>query len=234
VKLAGRRWWILNMTVSLPRRLVAELLGACLLAATVIGSGVLAVQLSGGNDGVALLGNTLATAAILYVLVATLGPVSGAHFNPAVTLVMLLRGETRPADAALYIPLQIAGCMLGAVLAHAMFDLPLIQQGMTDRTGASRILAEGAATFALVFAIIGGVRHRQNDIPAIVALVITAGYWWTSSTSFANPAITIARAFTDTFAGIRMADVPGFIAGQLAGAILAWLAGGWLFGNRAA
>lgn len=222
------------MTVSLPRRLVAELLGACLLAATVIGSGVLAVQLSGGNDGVALLGNTLATAAILYVLVATLGPVSGAHFNPAVTLVMLLRGETRPADAALYIPLQIAGCMLGAVLAHAMFDLPLIQQGMTDRTGASRILAEGAATFALVFAIIGGVRHRQNDIPAIVALVITAGYWWTSSTSFANPAITIARAFTDTFAGIRMADVPGFIAGQLAGAILAWLAGGWLFGNRAA
>lgn len=222
------------MTVSLPRRLVAELLGACLLAATVIGSGVLAVQLSGGNDGVALLGNTLATAAILYVLVATLGPVSGAHFNPAVTLVMLLRGETGPADAALYIPLQIAGCMLGAVLAHAMFDLPLIQQGMTDRTGASRILAEGAATFALVFAIIGGVRHRQNDIPAIVALVITAGYWWTSSTSFANPAITIARAFTDTFAGIRMADVPGFIAGQLAGAILAWLAGGWLFGNRAA
>ena len=222
------------MTVSLPRRLVAELLGACLLAATVIGSGVLAVQLSAGNDGVALLGNTLATAAILYVLVATLGPVSGAHFNPAVTLVMLLRGQTRPADAALYIPLQIAGCILGAVLAHAMFDLPLIQQGMTDRAGASRILAEGAATFALVFAVLGGVRHRPNDIPAIVALVITAGYWWTSSTSFANPAITIARAFTDSFAGIRMADVPGFIAGQLAGAILAWLAGGWLFGNRAA
>ncbi len=190
--------------------------------------------MSGGNNGVALLGNTLATAAILYVLVATLGPVSGAHFNPAVTLVMMLRGETRPADAALYIPLQIAGCVLGAILAHAMFDLPLIQQGITDRAGASRILAEGAATFALVFAILGGIRHRPNDMPAIVALVITAGYWWTSSTSFANPAITIARALTDSFAGIRMADVPGFIAGQLAGAMLAWLAGGWLFGKKAA
>ncbi len=217
---------------TVPQRLFAELLGACLLAATVIGSGILAVQLSAGNDGVALLGNTLATAAILYVLVATLGPVSGAHFNPAVTLVMLLRGETRPADAALYIPLQIVGCVLGAILAHAMFDLPLIQQGATDRAGASRVLAEGAATFALVFAILGAIRHRPNDIPAIVALVITAGYWWTSSTSFANPAITIARALTDSFAGIRMADVPGFIAGQLAGAFLAWLAGGWLFGKK--
>jgi len=222
------------MTVSLPRRLFAELLGACLLAATVIGSGILAVQLSAGNDGVALLGNTLATAAILYVLAAILGPVSGAHFNPAVTLVMLLRGETRPADATLYIPLQIAGCILGAVLAHAMFDLPLIQQSIADRSGMGRILAEGAATFALVFAILGGIRHRPNDIPAIVALVITAGYWWTSSTSFANPAITIARALTDSFAGIRIADVPGFIAGQLAGAMLAWLAGGWLFGRKAA
>lgn len=217
----------------LPKRLLSELLGACLLTAVVIGSGILAVQLSAGNDGVALLGNTLATAAILYVLVATLGPVSGAHFNPAVTLVMLLRGDTRPVDAALYIPLQIAGCVLGAILAHAMFDLPLIQQSIADRSGAGRILAEGAATFALVFAILGGIRHRPNDIPAIVALVITAGYWWTSSTSFANPAITIARALTDTFAGIRLADVPGFIAGQIAGAMLAWLAGGWLFGKKA-
>jgi glycerol uptake facilitator-like aquaporin len=221
------------MTANLTRRLFAELLGSYLLAATVIGSGILAVQLAGGNGGVALLGNTLATAAMLYVLVATLGPVSGAHFNPAVTLVMLLRGETRPADAALYVPLQIAGCVLGAILAHAMFDLPLIQHSIADRSGAGRILAEGAATFALVFAILGGIRHRPNDIPAIVALVITAGYWWTSSTSFANPAITIARALTDSFAGIRMADVPGFIAGQLAGAMLAWLAGGWLFGKKA-
>lgn len=221
------------MTADLPRRLLAELLGSCLLAATVIGSGILALQMSAGNEGVALLGNTLATAAMLYVIVATLGPVSGAHFNPAVTLVMALNRRTRPADAALYIPLQIAGCVLGAGLAHAMFGLPLIQEGAADRSGAGRVLAEGAATFALVFAILGGIRHRANDLPAIVALVIAAGYWWTSSTAFANPAITIARAMTDTFAGIRPADVPGFIAGQIAGAILAWLAGNWLFGNKA-
>ncbi|MEQ1783770.1 MAG: aquaporin, partial [Hyphomonadaceae bacterium] len=185
------------MAPDLPRRLFAELLGACVLAATVIGSGILAVQLSAGNDGVALLGNTLATAAILYVLVSTLGPVSGAHFNPAVTLVMLLRGDVRPADAALYIPLQIVGCVLGAVLAHAMFDLPLIQEATANRAGAGRLIGEAAATFALVFAILGAIRHRPNDVPAIVALVITAGYWWTSSTSFANPAITIARALSD-------------------------------------
>jgi len=222
------------MTSDTPRCLFAEFLGACLLAATVIGSGILAVQVSAGNDGVALLGNTLATAAILYVLVSTLGPVSGAHFNPAVTLVMMLRGETRMADAALYIPLQIAGCVLGAILAHAMFGLPLIQEGAADRSGAGRLIGEGAATFALVFAILGAIRHRPNDVPAIVALVITAGYWWTSSTSFANPAITIARAMTDSFAGIRPADAPGFIVAQLAGAAIAWLTGGWLFGRKAA
>lgn len=221
------------MTADLPRRLFAELLGSCLLAATVIGSGILAVQLSGGNDGVALLGNTLATAAILYVLVSTLGPVSGAHFNPAVTLVMALRGDTRPADTAIYIPVQVLGCVLGAMLAHAMFDLPLLQEGMSDRSGPGRLIGEGAATFALVFAILGAIRHRPNDVPAIVALVITAGYWWTSSTSFANPAITLARALTDSFAGIRPADTPGFIAAQFSGALLGWLAGGWLFGRKA-
>lgn len=221
------------MPGTLPRRLFAELLGACILAATVIGSGILAVQLSAGNDGVALLGNTLATAAILYVLVGTLGPVSGAHFNPAVTLVMTLRGDTRPTDAALYMPAQVIGCILGAMLAHAMFGLPLLQEGMADRSGSGRLLGEAAATFALVFAILGAIRHRPNDVPAIVALVIAAGYWWTSSTSFANPAITIARAMTDTFAGIRPADAPGFIAAQVAGAILAWLAGSWLFGKKA-
>ena len=221
------------MAPDLPRRLFAELLGACVLAATVIGSGILAVQLSAGNDGVALLGNTLATAAILYVLVSALGPVSGAHFNPAVTLVMLLRGDVRPADAALYIPLQIVGCVLGAIFAHAMFDLPLIQEATANRAGAGRLIGEAAATFALVFAILGAIRHRPNDVPAIVALVITAGYWWTSSTSFANPAITIARALSDTFAGIRPADAPGFIAAQLGGALIAWLAGGWLFGKKA-
>lgn len=222
------------MTSDLPRRLFAELLGSCLLAATVIGSGILAVQLSGGNDGIALLGNTLATAAILYVLVSTLGPVSGAHFNPAVTLVMLLRGDTRPAAAALYILLQVSGCILGAIFAHAMFGLPLIQEASNNRAGAGHLLGEVAATFALVFAILGAIRHRPNDVPAIVALVITAGYWWTSSTSFANPAITIARALSDTFAGIRPTDVPGFIVAQFAGAIMAWLAGGWLFGKKSA
>lgn len=221
-----------QMTSDLPRRLFAELLGSCLLSATVIGSGILAVQLSAGNDGVALLGNTLATAAILYVLVSTLGPVSGAHFNPAVTLVMLLRGDVRPAAAALYIPLQVVGCVLGAILAHAMFDLPLIQEATANRGGAGRLIGEAAATFALVFAILGAIRHRPNDVPVIVALVITAGYWWTSSTSFANPAITIARALSDTFAGIRPADAPGFIAAQLGGALIAWLAGGWLFGKK--
>lgn len=220
------------MSASLSRRLAAEALGSCLLAATVIGSGILAVNLSGGNDGVALLGNTLATAAILYVLVGTLGPVSGAHFNPAVTLVAALRGDIRPVEAVAYAALQIAGCIAGAMLAHAMFDLALIQAATTNRAGPAKMLAEGAATFALVFAILGGMRHRPSDMPAIVALVITAGYWWTSSTSFANPAITVARSLSDSFAGIRMADVAGFVAGQLAGALLAWIAGGWLFGRR--
>jgi glycerol uptake facilitator-like aquaporin len=221
------------MTASFIRRVGAEAIGSALLSATVIGSGILAGALSSGNDGVALLGNTLATAAILYVLVATLGPVSGAHFNPAVTLVALLRGETKPAAAVGYIAAQIAGCVAGAILAHAMFDLPLLQTGGTDRAGASRILAEAAATFALVLAILGGARHRPGDLPAIVALVIAAGYWWTSSTSFANPAITFARSLSDTFAGIRPQDAPGFIAGQVAGALAAWLIGGWLFGKKA-
>ncbi|MEQ1608170.1 MAG: aquaporin [Hyphomonadaceae bacterium] len=220
------------MYASLSRRLAAEALGSCLLAATVIGSGILAVNLSGGNDGVALLGNTLATAAILYVLVGALGPVSGAHFNPAVTLVAALRGDIRPAEAVAYAALQTAGCIAGAMLAHAMFDLALIQAATTNRAGPAKMLAEGAATFALVFAILGGMRHRPSDMPAIVALVITAGYWWTSSTSFANPAITVARSLSDSFAGIRMADVAGFVAAQLAGALFAWIAGGWLFGKK--
>ncbi len=222
------------MSASLSRRIAAEALGSSLLAATVIGSGILATRLSGGNDGVALLGNTLATAAILYVLVATLGPVSGAHFNPAVTLAAALRGETAPALALAYLAVQVAGCAAGTVLAHAMFDLPLIQSGAADRSGAGRVLAEAAATFALVLAIIGGARHRPGDLPAIVALVIAAGYWWTSSTSFANPAITLARSLTDTFAGIRLEDAPGFVAGQVAGALAACAAGGWLFGKRPA
>lgn len=221
------------MQKDLARKLFAEVLGSCLLAATVIGSGILAVELSAGNDGVALLGNTLATAAILFVLVATLGPISGGHFNPAVTLVMMIRRDIGWRLGIAYILLQIAGCVLGAVLAHALFEQPLIQLGVSDRSGVGRMMAEGAATFALVFVILGGVRHRPADLPALVALVITAGYWWTSSTSFANPAITIARSLTESFSGIRLADTPGFLAGQIAGALVALAAGSFLFGRRA-
>lgn len=217
------------MIAPLPRRLFAEALGSILLTGTVVGSGILASRLADGNDAVALLGNTAATAAILFVLVTTLISVSGAHFNPAVTLVAALKRDVSPIDAALYVAVQVAGCVLGAWLAHLMFELPMIQIAQTDRSGFARILSEGAATFALVFAILGAARWRPEAIPAAVALVIAAGYWWTASTSFANPAITIARCLSDTFAGVRPADAPGFIAGQIAGALLALLASLALF-----
>ena len=205
----------------MPRRLLAEFLGSLFLAGVVIGSGILAVEVSGGNDGVALLGNTAATGAILWVLVATLGPVSGAHFNPAVTLAFALQREIGVGLGLVYVALQVAGCVAGGLIAHAMFELPLIQIASTDRSGGAKVLAEGVATFALVFAIFGAIRHAPKAVPAAVALVISAGYWWTASTSFANPAITVARALSDTFAGVRPADVPGFFAGQFAGAALA-------------
>jgi glycerol uptake facilitator-like aquaporin len=211
------------------RRLLAEFTGSLLLAGVVIGSGILADGLSAGNDGVALLGNTLATGAILFVLITTLGPVSGAHFNPAVSLVMALRRDLSVRDAGLYVIAQIAGCILGAWLAHAMFELPILQLATTDRSGSARMLAEGVATFTLLFAILGALRWRPDATATTVALAITAGYWWTSSTSFANPAITIARAMTDTFAGVRFSDAPGFIAAQLAGALLALAASSVLF-----
>ena len=217
------------MAFDLARKLAAELIGAALLAGVVIGSGVLASRLADGNDAVALLGNTLATAAILFVLVSVLGPISGAHFNPAVTMVSALRRETPLATALLYVPLQIAGCVSGAMLAHAMFALPLLQAGSIAREGPAHMVSEAVATFALVFAILGGVRFNPQAVPTIVALVIAAGYWWTSSTSFANPAITIARAFSDTFAGVRASDAPGFIAAQFAGALVAWAVAGFLF-----
>ncbi|MEL6662582.1 MAG: aquaporin [Pseudomonadota bacterium] len=205
----------------MPRRLLAEFLGSLFLAGVVIGSGILAVEVSGGNDGVALLGNTAATGAILWVLVATLGPVSGAHFNPAVTLAFALQREIGVGLGLVYVALQVAGCVAGGLIAHAMFELPLIQIASTDRSGGAKVLAEGVATFALVFAIFGAIRHAPKAVPAAVALVISAGYWWTASTSFANPAITVARALSDTFAGVRPADVPGFFTGQFAGAALA-------------
>lgn len=211
------------MQIGLGRRLLAEALGSLILTGTVIGSGILAVRMAGGNDAIALIGNTGATAAILFVLISGLGPISGAHFNPAVTLVMTLRRETSILSAILYMPIQVLGCVAGALLAHAMFELPLIQISTHARAGPAQMLSEGVATFALVFAILTVSRWRPQAVAAAVALVITAGYWWTASTSFANPAITIARAMTDTFAGVRPIDAPGFIAGQFAGAIMAWI-----------
>lgn len=209
--------------MSLARRAGAEALGAMLLTATVIGSGILADRFT-KDTAIALLGNTAATGAILFVLINALGPISGAHFNPAVTLIATLRRELKAGDAILFVIAQVSGCIAGAVLAHAMFELPLVQSGTTDRGGPALMLSEAAATFALIFTILTVAQTRKEAIPAAVALVICAGYWWTPSTSFANPAITIARAMTDTFAGLRPMDVPGFIAGQLAGALLAWAA----------
>ena len=218
-----------NASNSFGRRLLAETLGSAMLTGTVIGSGILAARLAGGNDAVALLGNTAATAAILFVLITSLGPISGAHFNPAVTLIMALRREVSAVDALLYIPLQVGGCILGAWLAHAMFELPIIQVSTHVRAGPAQMLSEGVATFALVFTILGVSRWRPDAVATAVALVIAAGYWWTASTSFANPAITIARAMSDTFAGVRPADAPGFIAGQFLGALAAFAACAILF-----
>ncbi|MEL7111048.1 MAG: MIP/aquaporin family protein [Pseudomonadota bacterium] len=199
----------------------AEFLGSLFLAGVVIGSGILALELSDGNLAVALLGNTIATGAILWVLVATLGPVSGAHFNPAVTLAFFLRREISMEMSMRYVAAQIAGCVLGAVLAHAIFELPLLQISETNRSGLALMLSEGVATFALVFAIFGAIKHAPKSVPMAVALVIVAGYWWTASTSFANPAISMARALSDTFAGVSPAALPGFILAQCLGAALA-------------
>lgn len=205
------------------RKVFAEFIGSAILTGVVIGSGILASRLAGGNDAVALLGNTAATSAILFVLVSGLGPLSGAHFNPAVSLVMTFRGELSVGMLAGYVILQVAGCVAGAILAHAMFELPLVQFSTHVRSGPAQMLSEGVATFALVFAILTVSHWRKEAVPAAVALVIAAGYWWTASTSFANPAITIARALSDTFAGVRPADAPGFMLAQFLGAITAWL-----------
>lgn len=209
------------------RPLAAEFLGALLLAAGVIGSGIMAEQLSGGNTAVALLANTAATVAILALLIAILAPVSGAHFNPAVTLVMLAQGRMRRLDAAYYVLMQCLGCVAGALLAHAMFSLPLLQAGTQARAGFGIWLGEVTATFGLLLVILGA--RRPGDVPWLVAGWIGAAYWFTSSTSFANPAITLGRMLSDTFAGIRPGDAPGFIAAQLAGAFLALLLSRYLF-----
>jgi glycerol uptake facilitator-like aquaporin len=212
----------------LSRRLVAEFVGTALLLACVVGSGIMGVALSAGNDGVALLANAAATAGALYMLITVFGPVSGAHFNPAVTLAMRLRGELRTDEAIAYIAAQIAAAIVGVLLAHAMFDLPLLQPGTRVRTGAAQWLSEGVATFGLLLTILLGVRYRAAAIPALVASYIFAADWFTASTSFANPAVTLARALTQTFAGIRPTDTFAFIAAQLGGAVLALAFATWL------
>ncbi len=220
------------MTEPLGRRLAAEGLGSFFLFATVIGSGIMAENLSGGNDAVALLGNTLATGAILFVLITMLGPISGAHMNPAVSLVAALRRELSWRDAATYLVVQLAFGILGAWAAHLMFELPILQLSVKARTGIGQWVSDAIATFGLILTILGTVRHRPEWVPASVALYITAAYWFTSSTSFANPAITVARSLSDSFAGIAPADVPFFIVSQLVGASAAAGVAAYLFAER--
>ena len=211
----------------LPRRLVAEALGTALLVATVVGSGIMAETLT-QDVALALLGNTLPTGAMLVVLITIFGPISGAHFNPAVTLVFALKRELTPREAASYVAAQIAGGMVGTMMAHAMFALPLLDASLKMRTGAAQWLAEAVAAFGLVATILAGLRFERASVPWLVGLYITAAYWFTSSTSFANPAVAIARSLTNSFSGIRPADLPGFIAAELCGAVVAMLFMNWL------
>jgi glycerol uptake facilitator-like aquaporin len=211
----------------LPRRLAAEALGTALLVATVVGSGIMAEGLT-KDVALALLGNALPTGAILVVLITILGPISGAHFNPAVSLIFALRRDLTPRDALLYMVAQIAGGIVGTMLAHAMFALPLLDASMKARTGGGQWLAEGVAAFGLVATILAGIRFERPAVPWLVGLYITAAYWFTSSTSFANPAVAIARSMTNSFSGIRPADLPGFIAAELCGALAALMLMSWL------
>ncbi len=206
---------------SLTTRAFAEALGTALLLATVVGSGIMAANLAGGNIAIALLANTLATGAILVVLITMFGAISGAHFNPAVSLVALLSGQLAVVDFVVYAGLQVFAAIAGVLLAHAMFDLPIAQVSETARTGSGQWISEGVATFGLVLAILLTVRNRPEFVAVVVGLYITAAYWFTASTSFANPAVTIARTMTNTFAGIAPGDAPAFIAAQFAGAVLA-------------
>lgn len=215
------------MAADLPRRLVAEALGTAVLVATVVGSGIMADKLT-DDVALALLGNTLPTGAILVVLISILGPISGAHFNPVVTLVFGLRREIEANAALLYVLAQIAGGIAGTLIAHAMFELPIIQLSTHVRTGTGQWLAEAVAAFGLVFTILAGLRFRSDAIPWLVGLYIIAAYWFTASTSFANPAVAIARALSNTFAGIRPADLPGFIIAEVLGALIAMSLAGWL------
>ncbi|EJN07216.1 permease, glycerol uptake facilitator [Bradyrhizobium sp. YR681] len=215
----------------LAQRAFAEWLGTAFLLAAVVGSGIMAQKLAGGNVALALLCNTIATGAILVVLILAFAPISGAHFNPVVTLAFTLRGEARWADAAIYVLAQIAGAIAGAWIAHMMFELPALQVSLTERTGTGQWLAEAVATFGLLTTILG-VRYRTpTAVPYAVGLYVTSAYWFTSSTSFANPAVTIARSLSDTFAGIAPRSMPSFIIAQSIGAVLAILLARWLWGS---
>ena len=213
----------------LARRLAAEGIASFFLFSCVIGSGIMASNLSQGNDALALLANTLATGAILFVMITVFGPVSGAHMNPAVTLVAAWRAELNWSDAAAYILVQLAFGIAGAFAAHLMFDLPTLQVSLRTRTGLGQWLGEGIATFGLILTILGTVRFRRDWVAPAVGLYISAAYWFTSSTSFANPAITVARSLSDTFAGIAPKDVPHFVAAQLIGAAAGAAAAHMLF-----
>ncbi|NLS04997.1 aquaporin family protein [Rhizobium sp. P32RR-XVIII] len=211
----------------LSRRLVSEGLGTGILVATVVGSGIMADRLT-DDTALALLGNTLATGAMLVVLITVLGPISGAHFNPVVSLVFALRRELPAASVPTYIAAQTFGGIAGTMLAHGMFALPLLQASETIRSGGAQWLAEVVATFGLVFVILSGIRFRADAVAWLVGLYITAAYWFTASTSFANPAVAIARSLTNTFSGIRPIDLPGFIVAEMIGALLAMMLVGWL------
>lgn len=222
------RLLVAEFSISLGRRLAAEAIGSFFLFAAVIGSGIMAEALAGGNTAVALTGNTLATGAILFVLIAMLGPVSDAHFNPAVSFVMALRRDIRWSDAGLYVVAQLTGGLIGALAVHVMFNMPLWEYSLKSRTGVGQWLGEAVATFGLIFTILATARHRPALIPASVALYITSAYWFTSSTSFANPAITVVRSLTNSFSGIAPSDVPAFVVAQLVGAIFGMISANFL------
>ena len=222
-----------RLVFSLSRRLVAEGLGTAILLAAVVGSGIMAERLAGGNTALALLANTIATGAALVVLITIFGPVSGAHFNPCVTLWFVLRRDMAGATALLYGAAQLAGAVLGVWLAHAMFAMPILEVSHKLRDGPAQWLAEGVATFGLIVTIAGGIRFAALSTPVLVGLYITAAYWFTASTSFANPAVTLARSLSDSFAGIAPSSAPGFIAAQVAATLLAWLFCRWFFEKSA-
>lgn len=216
------------------RRYFAEFIGTAFLLATVVGSGIMAEALAGGNVAIALLGNTIPTGAILVVLITMLGPISGAHFNPAVTLIFALRKEIGVRDSVVYLAVQVAGGIAGVWAAHMMFDLSILQFSTKVRTGGPQWFAEGVATFGLVFTILATLKAKASAVPVAVGLYITAAYWFTASTSFANPAVTIARSLSDTFAGIQPQDAPGFIVAQLVGAVIALVIAQWMLTQKPA